>query len=482
MKAIFNKKTLTIIPCILSICILTIISNSFAMGYFPDQDPETEIVTIATSDMMGNNGSLVLVNADDLMQSPLTLSGINEPDEVLVTNDGTTAFVSGGEDSKICVVDLINKTTQFITLESHFLEMRRVRDMALTSDGTKLIALTYTHLTNAKSNIEIYSTETMEMISSFQIHQGLTDVYRGFRITIDPTKDVIYMIATSIGGHIWAQVRAYSFDGQMIGAPQKIDSDILDLNNYDIAVSPQGDLLLAVSKKIFPFKINNIGLEALNPISGSGAENETWYAGKTKILFTKDSGMIYVNSSGIRIPGVSNIGGSSVCLSKDRIMDNDQDPFVFSLVDFFNDGLINWIVDQMGEDINKVTDLLDPGQLYGIADSTIEDNTCYMVISSVTSLAADASDITDGKYILVIFKTLPLIGNVWVGGRILSHYPNSIAVDPGNDVLTVSYWWEKKVGIYYRYKGLGWLLSEEEMITLDQYPHAVGIENVPAVW
>jgi len=482
MKAFLNPKKVSIILITLSLGLFTIITNGFAMGYFPDEDPETEVVTIATSDVIGNKGSIVMVNADNLIQSPATLSGINEPDEILITPDGKTAFVSGGENSKICAVNLINKTIQYITLESHFLEIRRVRDMALTSDGSRLIVLTYTHLTNANSNIEIYNTNTLERMSSFKIHQGLTDLYRGFRISIDPTRDVIYMVTTSIGGHIWAQVRAYSFGGMMIGESQTIDSDILDLNNYDIAISPQGDLLLAVSKKIFPFKVTDTGLQPLNPIGGESSENETWYAGKTKILFTQNSGMIYINSSGIRVPGVTNIGGSSVCLSKDRILENDDDPFVFSLVDFFNDGLINWIADQMGDDVNKVTDLLDPGQLYGIADSTIEDNTCYMVISSVTSLAADASEITDGKYILVIFKTLPLVGNVWIGGRILSHYPNSIAVDPGNDVLTLSYWWEKKVGIYYRYKGLGWLLSEEEIIPLDQYPHAVGIENVPAVW
>jgi hypothetical protein len=81
-----------------------------------------------------------------------------------------------------------------------------------------------------------------------------------------------------------------------------------------------------------------------------------------------------------------------------------------------------------------------------------------------------------------MFHRLPLVGNVWVGGRVLSHYPNSIAVDPGNDVLSISYWWEKKVGLYYRYKGLGWLLSEEEIVTLEQYPNKIGIENVPSAW
>jgi len=480
MKKEFKIKTLKIFVIVFgSLFILS--TTAWSMGWMPNQEPETEVVSIATSDVLGNNGTIVMVNADDLTQSPVNLSGINEPKEILMTPDGKQAFVSGGESKCFCVVDLINKTTQLIDIESHFLEIRRIRDMALTKDGGRLIILTYTHLTNANSNIEIYDTTSLEMISSFQIHQSITDGYRGFRLTVDPTRDVIYMIATSIGGHIWAQVRAYTFDGELIGEKHKIDSDILDLNNYDIAIAPQGDLLIAVSNKIIPFKVTDAGLEALNPVGG-GDDDNSWYAGKTKILFTKDSGMIYVNSSGIRIPGVSNIGGSSVCLSKSHILNNDENPMVFSLVDFFNDGLINWIVDQMGEDINKVTDLLDPGQLYGIVDSTIEDNTCYMVISSVTSLAANASEITDGKYILVIFKTLPLVGNVWVGGRILSQYPGSIAVDPGNDVLVVSYWWDKEVGLYYRYKGLGWLLSEEEIVPLEQFPNALGIGNVPAVW
>jgi hypothetical protein len=482
MATSLKEKSLSIAQMIVFICVLTFSTNVFAMGWMPDQKPETEVVTIATSNLLGNKGEIVLINADDLNQKALTLSGINKPQKIVLTSDGTRAFVTGGEDSKFCMVDLVNKSTQMIALESHFLEIRRTRDMALSADESKLIVLTYTHLTNVNSNIEIYDTNSLEMIKSFKINQGLTDLFRGFRITIDPKKDVIYMIATSIGGHIFAQVRAYTFDGQLTGESHKIDSDILDLNNYDIAISPQGDLLMVVSNKIYPFKVNENGLEALNPIGGSDSEQDTWYAGKTKILFTQNSGMIYVNSSGIRIPGVTNVGGSSVCLSKDSVLENDENPFVFSLVDFFNDGFINWIVDQMGDTVNDVADIIDPGQLYGIADSTIEENTCYMVISSVTSLASDASKITDGKYILVIFKTLPLVGNVWVGGRILSHYPNSIAVDPGNDVLSISYWWEKKVGLYYRYKGLGWLLSEEEIVSLEQYPNTIGIENVPSPW
>ena len=482
MKSNIKKNAQKIIECLIFIYLIAFTTNVFSMGYFPDEDPETEVVAAATSDLIGNKGSIVLVNADDLMQTPVDLSGINEPKKIIMTSDGKKAFVSGGEDSKFCVVDLVNKTTKMISLESHFLEIRRVRDMALSNDEKKLLVMTYTHLTNAKSNIEIYDTSSLEMISSFKVNKELTDLYRGFKMTIDQTRDVIYLVATTIGGHIWAQVRAYKFDGNMIGEPMKIDSDILDLNNYDIAISPQGDLLIAVSKKIYPFKVSDKGLEALNPIGGSDSKDDSWFAGKTKILFTKSSGMIYINSSGIRIPGVTNIGGSSICLSKDSVLQNSEDPFVFSLVDFFNDGLINWIVDQMGDDINKAADFFDPGQLYGIADSTIEENTCYMVISSVTSLAADATDITDGKYILVIFKTLPLVGNVWVGGRVLSNYPNSIAVDPGNDVLTLTYWWEKKIGIYYRYKGLGWLLSEEEIINLDKYPNLIGIENVPSAW
>ena len=72
--------------------------------------------------------------------------------------------------------------------------------MDLTADGSKLLLLTYAYPTNVSSHIEIYNTGDLTLSNSFSIPQGIFDTYRGYRFTVDPTRERIYLIATTIGG------------------------------------------------------------------------------------------------------------------------------------------------------------------------------------------------------------------------------------------------------------------------------------------
>jgi hypothetical protein len=431
---------------------------------------------IAISDQFGSNGQVVLLNTNDLTQPPAVIQGIDGvAPQVIVSPDGSKTYVCqapypAAGSNKILIIDMNTQARTEITIKDYFLDSRSIFDMALNADGTKLVVGTWSFLNGG--HIEVYDTSTLDLTISFRLWTDLSDPYKfGSKLVMDPKRNVVYAIVTKgvIGTN--PQVRGYNMsDGSFFEAGKEIESDeIVTYGNYDIAIAPQGDLLMAVSKKIFPFKVTDTGLEAVNPIEGKSGD--TFY-GKTKILFSKNWGMVYVNSAGLYVPYTFNIGGSSYCLSKAKILANDPNPYVFILVDFFHDDFIKWIVSLLSQDIENI---IDPAQLYGIADSTIEGDTCYMVIASVASMALDLTGLQGGKYILAVFKTLPLIGKVWVGGEVIDYYPNNIGVNTANDTLMLTYFWRNKVGVYKRNPLLGWPLTSETLIDIGNFPRAVDI-------
>jgi len=425
---------------------------------------------VATTGLLGDNGQVLLINTDDLTQPPVTAAGVNGLfQQVIVSPDGATAYVCSSAlfNNRICTVDLLTKTSTYHDLST------AVFDMALTADGAKLV------VSLLNGDIEIYDTASWGLPQSFPIAQSWLDPYKwGSKLVLDPKREVVYLIAIAVLPPLptTAQVRAYKFDGTMLGDGQPIASDILPIvDDFDIAIAPPGDLLLAVSSKIYPYLVSDAGLTALNPIEAQVSErDEGTFFGKTRILFTKNTNMIYVNSAGVKIPFVTNLGGSAYCLNKQKILADDPDPFVFSLVNFINDDFIKWIIGLLDEDIANI---IDPLQLYGIADSTIVGNTCYMVIAPILQWALDFADISDGKYVLAIFQTLPIIGNVWIGGKIIDAYPTSIAINPANNTLVLSYFWKKKVGVIKKDPFLGWLMTEETTMGVGNYPRALSMST-----
>jgi hypothetical protein len=420
---------------------------------------------VATSDLLtGNNGKVVLINTDDLTQVPVTVDGVNGlSQQVIVSPDGATAYVCNAlGDNRICIVNLLNQSSAYLDLDN------AVWDMALTADGAKLVVGKQSTI----DVIEIYDTVTLDLLQSFAIAPNVLDYFQGRKLVLDPEREVIYLIATN--WLLQSQVRAYTFDGTMLGDGYAIDSDLPVVDDYDIAIAPAGDLLLAVSSKIYPYTVSDAGLTALDPIDAKVSGNKGTLFGKTKILFTKNTNMVYVNSAGLWVPPF-NLGGSAYCLDKEKILANDPNPFVFSQVDFFQDAFIKWIVGLLSKDI---ADIIDQVSLYGIADSTVEGDTCYMVIASVGSWALDLAGEANGKCILSIFYTLPVINlNVWVGGKIFDTYPSAIGINRANDTLVLSYFWKNQVGVFKKDPILGWLLTEETKIDLGNYPKALSMST-----
>ena len=71
---------------------------------------------IATADLLGQNGEVVLIDTDDMQASPITVKGVNAPREVLTSPEGRTAYVAGGSDDRIGVIDV--QTNQW-TVRKH---------------------------------------------------------------------------------------------------------------------------------------------------------------------------------------------------------------------------------------------------------------------------------------------------------------------------------------------------------------------------
>jgi len=416
---------------------------------------------VVTADFSGDNGQVVLINTDDLTQAPVTVDGVNGPfQQVIVSPDGATAYVcSAFGDNKICIVNLLNQSSSYLNLD------HAVWDMALTADGAKLVV----GIQSLPDIIEIYDTVTQDLLQSFSLSGPIN---QGRKFVLDPEREVIYVIATNL--LLGAQVRAYTFDGSLLGGGYAIDSNLPVVDDYDIAIAPTGDLLLAVSSQIYPYLVSDAGLTALNPIPPKVSGDQGTLFGKTKILFTKNTNLIYVNSSGLWLPPL-NLGGSAYCFDKQKILANDPDPFVFSQVDFFQDDFIKWIVGLLSEDI---ADIIDPLALYGIADSMISGDTCYIVIASVGSWALDLTGLTNGKCILSVFKTLPGINlNIWVGGKIFDTFPNAIGVNRANNTLVLSYFWKNQVGVFKKDPALGWLLTEETTMGVGNFAKSLSMST-----
>ena len=397
---------------------------------------------VATTDLLGTgNETATLVNTDDLTAVPVNISlgNMDLPNMVIVSPDSTKAYVAsahypGGAlgSNNVQVIDIKTKAIINTITVAHDI-LSYTYDIGLNPTGTRLYIGSWSLL---RAYIDIYDTATMELVKSFDTDQSVglnIDPFRwAWKLAVHPTLDVVYVLAAD---GINARVRAYSTLDGTLGVGQEYpiaNSGISNLLDYKLAISPQGDLLLALSSKTFPFAINSDGsLRVLydtnadgisEGIDWQGNDNATLF-GKTDVLFTKTKGIIYINSAGVHA-GIFNLAGGSVCMSKDKILKENPNPYIYSLTDFV-DNVLPWIVKMLGYTI--ISDIIDATQLYGVSASVMVDNTCFMFIAPIVSMETQSLTIPN---IMAVFNP-PIAGFTpfWVGGMTTTTYANNIAVN-----------------------------------------------------
>ena len=424
---------------------------------------DTAVISTTDLPVGGTRGATVLINTNTPEKvAPMVLDTPGLPLVSVLSRDMKRVFIArriSGNDA-VFVVDTDTKTVSEMAIESHTLQLRKIWDMVLSGDGSKLLIGTRNTL-HTDCRVEIYDTASLGRKGSFSLKRHAFDYYRiGIKLAVNPVKDELYAMVK--GDEIQAvRIRALTFAGDFLGEDLTMNADHWDYH-YGFGVSSNGELLMGVSDRIYPYKIRDGGLVALPPITGKDGEAFNYY-GEIKVLFSEDFSVVYVTSSGAYLAGTTNLGGVCSVLNVEKIVAGDPDPFIHSTVDFIYDDFIKWVAGNLS---STVGELLDPLQLYGIADACMVGNTCYVIIASVAGLGVDMADLIDGKYILSAFETLPLGGQVWLGGKVLSQYPGHLTVNGANDTLMVTYPWNGGVDIFK--KSGSWLTPTTDHVNLEK--------------
>lgn len=447
----------------------------FITGCDQEAGPEN-IAVIASANLSGgDNGKIELIDTANPFVDHTVLDGVKNPTHVLTSPDGLTAYICGSSYSRIAVVDILTKT-----VTNYDINGNRIWDMALSKDGTKLIVGMSRGILNF-SEISVYDTSDMTVLHDFSAYEDElfpTSVY-GCKLAVHPTNDFVYVISKDILS-LNIYVRTFSFSGGLVGTRIKIASQSWfggDFDDYDIGISPDGKLLLAVSSDIYPFVIDDLNFELL-PLyanAGIGVDNSPALKGNSTLLFSENGKYVYVNSRGIRYLNLINDGGGSLLLSRKKISAEEENPVLYDMIDFMED-LVPYLSEYLVEDTYQdIVDLFLGDTLFGIAASTIQGNTCYMLVAPVVDATAIAES---GVYLLLISSYDPFLGmNVMTGVRLLTEYPNGISVNSDRDTMIISYSQSdvRKVEIIKRDSLLGWSLSGSKKVDLENNPRAMGI-------
>ena len=442
-----------------------------------DQPSDTEdIAVVASANLLGgDNGKIELIDTKDPSVDHTVLSGVKKPMRTLVSPDGLTAYVGGSNPPVVSVVDIPNRTAV-----NHGVDGNSIWDMALSADGARLVVGVNKGLLNY-SQIVVYDTTDMSILHNFNAYEsGLfpTSVY-GCKLAVHPSADMVYVISKDLLS-LNIYLRTFSFTEGLKGTRIKIASQSWlggDFDDYDLGISPDGTLLLAVSSDVFPYVLDGETFlpTALYVNGGIGVDNSPALKGNSTLLFSENGKYIYINSSGIRYLDLINDGGGSILLSRKRIDAEDPQPVLYDMIDFIED-LVPYLSGLLGDDMyQEIMDMFLGDTLFGIAASTIQKNTCYMLVAPVV----DASLIVDsGLYLLLVSSYDPILGmNVITGLRVLTEYPNGISVNKERDTMIISYSQanSKKIEIINRDDFLGWSLSGSIAEELENNPRAMGI-------
>ncbi|MEA2100963.1 MAG: hypothetical protein U9P80_00100 [Thermodesulfobacteriota bacterium] len=449
-------------------------------------NPYTNTAVVATADLAGGSQQVALIDTDDPAVET-DLGCVGAPARVLIAPDSKFAYIASNNADMVTVVDIASRELKASISPGSF-----IWDMDISEDGSRL-AVGYYNWIPGEHRISVYNTSDFSEFQTFSIKDGLFDLKPGQSLAFDSANDAIYVIK----GFFAPVVEAYTFDGTIwsetgsefeIAAPSIADYfTVFDPVNpllsdiYNLEISPDSKLLLAVSSRVYAFGINpDKTMENLYP---AGLEvkyeddigNIFTLAGKTRVHFT-DQDIVYINSAGMHADlGLTqvNLGGGSVCLSMKRLLAIDVDPFAFNIPEFI-ERIIPWIAEQLGYD--TIADIIGATGLYGVSASDIDAGTCYMTISPI---AAIDSDIVDIKNTLAVFQTIFGSGQIWAGGKVLDSYVNDLAINPARDTILFSHFWNKEISVLHKNPLLGWLFTDDlEYTGLSNYPKAIGMASI----
>lgn len=459
------------------------------------------VTTTGTTDL--GIEKLEFINTDDMKKvaNPETLD-IDKPGVVLTTPDGSRAFVSSaeyplppdrwfGHRLDVKAVNLLDQKVNKITAFDGGKQMEgsayngSVFDMELSADGERLVV---GHFSVTRSYVSVYDTHTNKCVNYFTTdltgHPDVdkvikSDFHRGaWDLALNPNDDVVYVLASD---GVDCSLRAFDMNdrstvayrtvARLLGGREYIIPycGAENYNDYKLAVDPTGELLMVLSDRLYPFRIDQEdgSLTELYPevrddetgevvceagLAVSPDDNSMTLHGKTEILFTDDNDIfkkdiVWVNSAGIHI-GELNLGGGSICLDRKKILEGQAYPYVCSQGDFFGT-IAAWITEKLGgPDAAKIVNDL---QFYGVSASTMSDDTCFMVLSPI--LTADLvsgvlkavkiepkAKLFEGKKsVLLVTKPLVRSGRPQLMGiHALDFNPDHIVVNPRGDRVVLA--------------------------------------------
>lgn len=481
-------------------------------------------------------------NGDPLVDEDGNYTAMARANTVLVTPDSTKAFITSshypsipvGWRDTVVAVDLLSHKTRHLEIDNYMHtgveEVVSVFDMKLTADGRYLVVGSFSAI---RGYVNIFDTETLEQYKHFEIDltdlaiggRGLDTFRWGWGLVVHPDAEIVYVLASDA---VNAKVRAYTFDGDVIDTFDGADEYDVDycglenFNDYKIAIDPEGELLLVVSSKVYAYRIHNEAegnLESIyadgldwrgssefvenldEELDANGIRKKDFYRsatlhGKTEVQFADSRDIIYINSEGLQL-GKFNFGGGSIILDLEKVLDGEmpgvddpKGPYLYNIVELKYD-IIPWLVediaaplvglltnDRVEEFASKVGGFLGDIQCYGIVDSEMVDDVCYMVIAPIMTNKLDPVRFVGFRAYL---DGIAPARHDWVD---LDYRPDHMAVSPDRKsmILTNSNRNMEKANNmveFFERKGLQWKTTGFYGLADDEYPLAVGMASVP---
>ncbi len=480
---------------------------------------EKNVALVVTASVTGNETeTLRYFNTDDLSIDRNSQSlGVDQPNMILTSPDGKKAYVASAhyplppahDRNWIWQIDLENDSaTSFKVTEAGIDAelggfLGSVFDMQLSKDGSTLYVGNFSV---TRAYISTYDTATLDCTNYFTTDLTShpdnpatinSDFHRqAWDMAVNPAmENVVYVLA---GDGVDTSLRAFDMNDTWNILYRKVArllggddyylpySGAENSQDYSLIVDPEGELVVVLSDKLYPFRVEADGslteLYGGNgvPVAPDGSSASLY--GKTDLLFTKNNiypkGIMWVNSSGIKL-GELNLGGGSMCLDKDRLLNEDPNPYVYSVGQISN-GIVTGLLDLLGAE--GAADFVNNIQFYGISSSIMAGDYCLMGLAPIVSMdligGIAKNDAIAGKSFFLAFKpifdgTTPTLH----GAQILDIRPDNMTVNTDNDMALMTSYYSKELRLIE--KSPTWATTKTRSKDLgagenNNYPWALG--------